>query len=301
MNTKIKKILFPACLVLMFIIIQNCKNSQLITTTPPKSCDTTNLTYKDFYPAWSPNGNKIVFFHRDEIPTRCGIYTVDTNGTNFDLIKADCNARNSDWSHDGILIVYESTNSLYLISGSEPITGNYSAYYPSWSYDNQWIAFDSNDSLHYYAIWKIRPDGTGKKFIGEVNAGINCRMPDWSPDGTKLCYQKPASPTEMEIYTMDTLGNPGFRVTHNDRFDYLPKFSPDGTQILYQSQTTTGCINIWIINADGTGDTKLTDFQSEHPAWSPDGQMIVYINVEPNNGHMYIMKRDGSEKRQLTF
>lgn len=302
MTGKLKKTIPFIFILFILFFIQNCKKADLITTPITEICDTIGLTYVDFYPAWSPDGSKIIFFHNDALANYCGLYIIDTNGTNKHILKVDCNVRNPDWSPDGNWIVYETENQLHRINRSgffdTLITHNITSYYPTWRSDNAWIAFDSFDSLHYYAIWKIRPDGTGKKFIGEVNSGG--RMPDWSPDGKYICYQKTVSSTQTQIYVIDTLGNPGRRVTSNDRKDFFPKFSPDGTKILYQSQSNSGCINIYVINADGTGDNRITNIQSEQPSWSPDGQMIVYVNVEKDDGHIWIMKKDGSGKIKLT-
>lgn len=300
MSEKLKKVVPLILIFFTVLIIQNCKKADLITTPTTETCDSTVLTYIDFFPAWSPDGSKIIFYNNGSSGNACGIYSIDTNGTNKRLLRADCNARNPVWSADGNWIVFESANLLFKIpaGGGDTIgVTSVAAYYPSWSKNNQWIAFDSNDSLHYYAIWKIRPDNSGKKLIGELNS--SSRMPDWSFDGKYICYQKAVSQTQ--IYIMDTLGSPGVRVTNNDRRDFFPKFSPDGSKILYQSQTSTGCINIWVINTNGTGDTRLTNFQSEQASWSPDGQMIVYVNVEKDNGHLWIMKKDGTGIRQLTY
>jgi TolB protein len=60
--------------------------------------------------------------------------------------------------------------------------------------------------------------------------------------------------------------------------------------------------DIWSVNADGTGLTRLTDspWAEFDPALSPDGRAIAY-RAEPNDyPELWIMNADGTGQRQLT-
>ncbi len=50
-----------------------------------------------------------------------------------------------------------------------------------------------------------------------------------------------------------------------------PQWSPDGRKIVYALYLTGEACSIWIMNADGTGHTPLTDNRTcDHdPAWQP--------------------------------
>jgi Tol biopolymer transport system component len=64
---------------------------------------------------------------------------------------------------------------------------------------------------------------------------------------------------------------------------------------------------IYVMNADGTGQTRLTNtpntVHNNDPSWSPDGKQIAFVSDrdDPNDSELWIMNADGSSQRQLTF
>ncbi len=56
---------------------------------------------------------------------------------------------------------------------------------------------------------------------------------------------------------------------------FHPSFSPDGTQLAY-SRGVLGASGIEILHLD-TGETRLLTVPGKDPAWSPDGQHILYV------------------------
>ena len=64
-----------------------------------------------------------------------------------------------------------------------------------------------------------------------------------------------------------------------------------------------GLPNIWIMNADGSDPVNLTKGRGVclHPAWSPDGMTIAYINGDGHgNSEIWLMDADGSNPQQVT-
>jgi Tol biopolymer transport system component len=98
--------------------------------------------------------------------------------------------------------------------------------------------------------------------------------PAWSPDGLKFAVS-PNGP--YGIYLVNVDGSNPTQITHpptsSDVFeDHDPAWSPDGSKITFARCVDSdgfGCwgttSHLWVVNADGSNPTKLTDTQ----AWVP--------------------------------
>jgi Tol biopolymer transport system component len=89
-----------------------------------------------------------------------------------------------------------------------------------------------------------------------------------------------------------------------------PKWSLDGKRIAF-----TDRIDVWIMNADGTGRKWITDYASANaqgtgapalasfPVWSVNGEMLCYtLTVFAENGlqrQLWVVRADGSEPHML--
>lgn len=74
--------------------------------------------------------------------------------------------------------------------------------------------------------------------------------------------------------------------------------SPDGHKIAFVSDRS-GTDEIWVMNEDGSGQTKLTNLgTAEKPAWSPNGNEIAFFTTNPYN--IWKVSADGSVVTQLT-
>jgi len=80
--------------------------------------------------------------------------------------------------------------------------------------------------------------------------------------------------------------------------DSNPAWSPDGDLIAYSS-SKGGTANIWIMNSDGSDKKKITEKGGQYPAFSADGNKIVFVSYRENeNGDIYTLDiKTGSESR----
>jgi Tol biopolymer transport system component len=89
----------------------------------------------------------------------------------------------------------------------------------------------------------------------------------WSPVDYRIAFVSASSGGD-EIYTIRPDGSELTRLTFNDwEWDKHPSWSPDGTQIVFWSNRETARRQIWIMNADGSGQRNLSN--SEYNDWDP--------------------------------
>src|SRR5439155_14326836 len=81
-----------------------------------------------------------------------------------------------------------------------------------------------------------------------------------------------------------------------------PAFSSDGSRIAYVSQRD-GNAEIYVMNADGTGATRVTnDLQADgRPSFTPDGQALVFHSARTaGKQQIWAVNLDGTGLVQLT-
>jgi hypothetical protein len=146
-------------------------------------------------------------------------------------------------------------------------------------------------------IWSMNPDGTDQ--VKLTTSGVN-RNPAWSPDGTKIAFAK-----DYAIYTMSSDGKK--RTNLNAPQSDQPSWSPDGTKIAFMSYRD-GQDDIYVMNADGTGQSKLTNDTGVNfdPDWSPDGTKIAFGSYrdqppsQPRKAQIYTIDPSGGNLTPLT-
>jgi Tol biopolymer transport system component len=138
-------------------------------------------------------------------------------------------------------------------------------------------------------------DGYVIKIPGGIPEHIGGGMDeaDWSPDGGWfVCLSGRGFLVKRPV-----AGGSEFVLDPSVGRGVNPAWSPDGTRIAY---TKNG--DIFVINADGSGQTKLTDHPAGdwEPRWSPDGNKIVFTTDRDGNKEIYVMNPDGSNQMNLT-
>ncbi len=257
----------------------------------------------DKEPAWSPDGQTIAFFRSDTNPEKEGIYIIDSNGDNLQKFHSGGGSAPS-WSPDGKWIAFYQNAQIYKkhVEKDSLVQLTFSGrnFYPSWSPDGKWIVYDRSveDETGPGGIWIMKSDGSQKEHV------FGGGFPDWHPNGLSIAAVVGTSATSawkrFKVYTINN-GLTEILDAVVDANNLHPKYSPDGRKIVFTSQLAKGGHpQIWLINADDTNTIRLTENGGWIADWSPDGQWIVYTETF-DTGRLWLMKPDGSEKRQLTF
>jgi hypothetical protein len=106
------------------------------------------------------------------------------------------------------------------------------------------------------------------------------QYPAWSPDGSRIAFQSTRDGISG-IFVINADGSGLRRVTYTTGgIDYDPTWSPDGARIAFiklDSNTDPNPTDIYVVNADGSNLTKLTNASRDWaPVWSPDGSRLAF-------------------------
>jgi len=73
-------------------------------------------------------------------------------------------------------------------------------------------------------------------------------------------------------------------------------------KIAFESDRAGNYDDIYLMNADGSGVTRLTHNLAwdGSPAWSPDGSKIAFESYRTGNGDIYAVNTDGTAITRLT-
>ena len=238
------------------------------------------------HPTWSPDRTKIAFANGSGgiydlfvIDLEAGIGPVQitpTEGAGANNLSADRPA----WSPDGTKIAYEhqpspgsadrhirvqSAEDLQLPIPTEDLTAAGAPFEgkPAWTPDSQTVYFHRGDpnTAGNSDIYR-KPAAGGTETLAIPDTGISEAQPSISPDGTSICY---------------TLTSGGFNNTADVVVASLA--NPASAPIVSKSITA--------------GDYNCT--------WSPDGQMIAYVNGIFGTGRLVMVRADNTSPFEIVL
>jgi Tol biopolymer transport system component/serine/threonine protein kinase len=237
-------------------------------TATPEPSATLTATPK---PTPLGRGGKIAFVSQRDGNTHQQIYVMDSDGSNVTQLTYDeVNKSWPMWSPDGKQILYVAD-------------GGYGPYNSRYNLD----------------IWVMNADGSNPINLTEAQ-GVD-EDPIWSPNGNKIVWVSRRFGGTRQLMIMNADGSEPERLS-NEFEEYNPTFSPDG-EILLFSSTFFFTLNIRIpdMEEEESGPYDYTEIYDDRydepdrigkaiePAWSPDGNFIVFVRTTGNNRHIYVV------------
>jgi Tol biopolymer transport system component len=256
-------------------------------------------------PAWSRQG-LIAYVDRGvEDPSLRGIWILDpTTGGAHQVLPYGLYP---DWSPDGERLAFARDAQIYAVPavGGEPtqLTFEERNFYPDWSPDGSQIAWMQTVGSQA-GVWTMASGGGDRRFL--VPGG---NPPDWHPDGRTIVCSGWQNSVHGILECDVESGKSTFVKVDGaapSTESILPQYSPDGARIAFTVWTDGELEQVWVMNADGSEETQLTEYGGTYPSWSPDGASIVYLrdNREsdaPEDGVLWVVNVATGTESQLTF
>ena len=247
------------------------------------------------------------------------VFTMNVDGTEWRTIAGLPGAEfDGAWSPDGEQVVYRDSrrginedDEIYIVDdvGSNPrnLTEHpANDWGPDWSPDGSWIAFNS-DRDGVLSGYLVRPDGSDLRRI-DVDGWFE--YPSFSPDGTRIVFERPDG-GDYDVFTVDLETGDVRQLTDAPGDDGWPVWSPDGSSIAFSSERDD-CLwapededcwsgdepgehrDVWIMDADGGNQRRVTPEIGQFVTWSPDGQYLLI------SGHtLFVVRPDGTGRVEI--
>ncbi len=205
---------------------------------------------------WSPDGNQLV------LEWDGNLYLINTDGTGLNTIDTSLSGSNSQaaWSSDG-LIVFRNVS-----SGGQA------------------------------DLYRVQPGGGTAEPL--TNDPSDDSAPAWSPDGNKIAFVSNRD-GNTDLYIL-TVGGGITRFSENEQLEDTPRWSPDGNTLLFARKESSGAApDLFLVSPSDWSaiQTEFTnasghDSSDSQPAWSSNGNQILWISNRDGSSEIYLMSSD---------
>jgi hypothetical protein len=144
----------------------------------------------------------------------------------------------------------------------------------------------------------VRLKGGNRTFYQPVREGFSTYFAVWPGKYT-------ASEIPETDYKLENIASPMAAYSNGiykiDLEAFKKSLMLSGSKIVFTSYSN-GNNEIYIMNIDGSGQTRLTNNPAadDYPSFSPDGSKIIFASNRGGNWDIYIMNADGSGQTRLT-
>jgi Tol biopolymer transport system component len=240
----------------------------------------------EWSPTPSPDGRQIAYVRYEAMRSTIWVMNVDgsgqrrlTSGGEDDLPLARHREVWPQWSPDGRRLAYM----VWDYAACTPVSGSGCAV-PD--------------------VWTVDADGSGQRKVLD-----SAFQPRWSPDGSKLLFQRYDSNPDRATLGVYLARSDGAGVRKLVRATLWgserapPAWSPAGRTILYGAGM--GAVRLHLLNVDGRRARLLAVGSS--PAWSHDGSRIAFTRTanprppQPGGSGVWVVRTGGGKPALLVW
>ncbi len=271
-------------------------------------------------PSISPDGKQLAFIYAEDAASDVWeVYTADVNGENVNRLTNFKQARIKKgpvWSPDGNRIAFHADINegaqLFSINKNGEDLVQLTAL-PGHNVEPYWSP--TGEELIFNAVPK---DGKVKMMVMDKD-GSNVR-PLYNPDGhnwyprivhkDKVVFTSDINHEHFyDIFSMNLDGSNLQQLTSVKAINWFPEYSPDGEKIVFHSNqddpsfSDAGDYNLYMINADGSGMTRLTNLKGQelHAKWFPSGDKLIFEWHDEVAKGLHILNIDTGEISKVNF
>jgi Tol biopolymer transport system component len=204
--------------------------------------------------AISPDGQRVVY-SRLTTSDEEGLWIVNADGSNSQRLQAPHGDANAfDWSPDGQLIAFQTSEGIHVMDGDGAnirlvsMNGTPFPFALNWSPDSRTLAFVTYKQIEPSPIDGVPPERSNETIV----------TAEW-----------PEPFLRAQIHLLDVMTGEERPLLPDNSIGYLdPAWSPDGSQIAFVSMQS-GFSELWVVNMDGTDLRQLTTMEQyvRYPAW----------------------------------
>ncbi|MBK9062956.1 MAG: serine/threonine-protein kinase [Acidobacteria bacterium] len=236
-----------------------------------------------YYPAWSPDGKRVVF--QSNRGGKWDLWTISAEGGPPARLTddADFNYQPS-WSPDGKWIAYASRAaggvfSLRAVAAAggapaELTRGKALVLHPSWSPEGRslvYSAFDNVTNLWELPVSNGKVAGAPRRVTLGPGQDVDATV---SRDGKSIAFA--TTRTNGDIWELSLPSGALRQVTSETTLEQYPALSPDGKTLLAESDRT-GRIALWTLDPSGRFREQVSAIDQNGGQWSADGRQVAYV------------------------
>ena len=258
---------FGAMLPLLFLTLgiwRPWRKPMTVSLPPLEVVPLVGLDGAETRPAFSPDGNQIVFALRNEKSS--GIYST-------------------------------------LVTGGRALrlTSDSSDSYPRWSPDGQRVAF-SRRFKDRVAIYVLPALGGVERKLYDGPATAFSHAFDWSPSGRFLAISQGDQDKTHARLALVSLADSETRpltAPSEQDLDIEPAFSPDGSTVAFVRSNVGGMVSELFVVPAGGGEVKRLTFDHRNIcgslAWTPDGKEILFSSSRSGSPGIWRVSVSGGD------